>query len=179
MKDYVIKTSRLGLRQWLPSDKVSFAIMNADIRVMEKFPKALTPAESDTLYELLKVHYEEYGFTYFAVDELATNRFIGFIGMKHQTYEADFNPSVDIGWRLIPAVWGKGYATEGAKACLDAARDQFGIQEVISVCTHNNLVSEKVMKKLGMKKEYSFNHPSIDPDSTLNPCVLYTIVTEI
>ena len=175
MKNYLIKTSRLGLRQWISSDKVPFAEMNGDARVMEHFPKGLTLDESDSLYELLKLHYDNHGFTYFSVDELATDRFIGFIGMKHQTYDADFTPAIDIGWRLGPSAWGKGYATEGAQACLDAAKKQFGIDTVISVCTHKNTSSEKVMQKLGMTKKYSFNHPALDVNSGLNPCVLYTI----
>jgi len=173
MKDYIIKTSRLGLRQWQASDKIPFAELNSDPIVMEHFPKVLSSEESDTLHELLKTHFEEHGFTYFAVDEVTTDQFIGFIGMKHQTYEANFTPAIDIGWRLLPAFWGKGYATEGAKACLDNAKEQFGIEEIISVCTHTNTSSEKVMHKLGMQRAYSFDHPALDPPSELNPCVLY------
>ncbi len=48
------------------------------------------------------------GYCYFATDELTSGKFIGFIGLMYQNYEADFTPCVDIGWRLAKKYWGKG-----------------------------------------------------------------------
>lgn len=175
MKQYIIQTPRLGLRQWLPSDKSPFAEMNSNPAVMQHFPKILSVSESNELYELLKTHFETYGFTYFAVDELSSGNFIGFIGMKHQTYEAPFTPAIDIGWRLAPRYWGKGYATEGANACMERAYEQFGIARIVSVCTHTNTASERVMIKLGMKKEMEFEHPKLNAHPQLNPCLVYSV----
>ena len=66
----------------------------------------------------MKLMFAEYGFCYFAVDELSNYEFIGFIGLSHQDYDVEFTPFIDIGWRLDKNYWGKGFATEGAKRCL-------------------------------------------------------------
>ncbi|WP_010523137.1 GNAT family N-acetyltransferase [Aquimarina agarivorans] len=86
--------------------------MNADPKVMEYFPFKLTTKETASYIDRLKTQYKKTGYTYFAVDTLDTEEFIGFIGINDQNYEAPFNPSVDIGWRLKKSAWGRGYATE-------------------------------------------------------------------
>src|SRR5699024_12133542 len=58
------------------------------------------------------------GFGLYAVEEKTNNEFIGFIGFHRATFEADFTPCIEIGWRLKKEAWGKGYATEGAASCL-------------------------------------------------------------
>lgn len=123
MSGYILKAERLGLRQWKVSDYVPFAKMCADPEVMRYFPTTLSTEESNTLIDSFKQRFEQYGFTYYAVDILTTKeqsaQFIGFAGLLPQTYKSAFTPNVDIGWRLKKSVWGKGYATEAAKACLE------------------------------------------------------------
>ena len=55
--------------------------------------------------------FAEKGFCYFAVDKLENSEFIGLICLSEQTFEADFTPCIDIGWRLASAEWNKGNAT--------------------------------------------------------------------
>ena len=55
-----------------------------------------------------------------------TGAFAGFTGLALQTFEAPFNPSVEVGWRLAREAWGHGYATEAATAALDFAFDVAG-----------------------------------------------------
>jgi len=83
------------------------------------------------------------------------------IGLAFQEYKTRFTPAIDIGWRLKRNVWGKGYATEGAKRCIKYAFNDLGIEKIISVCTARNIKSENVMKKIGMTKKGEFNHPEL------------------
>jgi len=173
--EYVIQTSRLGLRNWQESDAVPFAKMNSDIEVMEYFPSILTREESDQLLDRLQQHYIDFGYTYFAVDVLETGEFIGFTGFKLQTYESPFTPAVDIGWRLKKSAWGKGFATEAAQACVDAAFTKFDLTHLFSLCSTVNLPSEKVMQKIGMTKTQFFVHPALINYPEIKNCVVYSI----
>lgn len=176
--EYSIKTERLGLRNWKASDEEPFSKMCADPEVMKHFPKALTKEETIAFIRRLQAHYEKYGYCYFAVDVLESGEFIGFIGLANQTWESVFTPCVDIGWRLKRSAWGKGYATEGAKACLKAAKDKFGIDEILAFATDTNIGSQKVMQRIGMKEIGTVQHPHIHGDPRFKHCVVYKSIMQ-
>lgn len=113
-----IETARLRLRDWQEADFELFSRMNADEEVMKFFPKTLSKEESDAFAKAIIAEIKENGFGLYAVEVKETNEFIGFIGFHRATFESDFTPCIEIGWRLKKEVWGRGYATEGAKACL-------------------------------------------------------------
>lgn len=161
-KEYLFTSERIGFRNWRSEDLEEFAALNLDKKVMEHFPNTLSQKEVKDLIKKLKSHYVENGFTYYAVDILETQEFIGMIGLAFQKYETEFTPAIDIGWRLKKTAWGKGYATEGARRCVKHAFNALGINKIISVCTLQNQKSEKVMKKIGMKKIGEFDHPKMN-----------------
>ena len=173
VKEYIILTQRLGLRNWLPSDEAPFIAMCQDPDVMKHFPSTLSASETLELIDNLKKHFDEFGYTYFAVDVIETGAFIGFIGMKQQSWESKYTPCVDIGYRIKKSAWGKGYATEGAVACLKAAFSTFKIEEVLSFTTDTNTASEHIMKKIGMRYVGTVQHPSIVNDNRFKHCVVY------
>ncbi|MBL4663750.1 MAG: GNAT family N-acetyltransferase, partial [Flavobacteriaceae bacterium] len=157
----------------LESDIAPFTTMSQDPEVMRYFPNTLTKEEVQITIENFKKHYNDFGYTYFAMDELATGTFIGFTGLKLQTFESKYTPSVDIGWRLARSAWGKGYATEAASICLKAAFNEFGLTEVYSYCPDLNKGSESIMKKIGMEFIGTFMHPKVAGDSRFKHCVVY------
>lgn len=174
-KEYIFKSERLGFRNWSDDDLDEFAQLNSDIDVMEHFPKPLTKEETFHFMDRLKMHYKEYSYNYFATEILETGEFIGFIGLAFQDYESEFTPNVDIGWRLKKEAWGKGYASEGAKSCIDYGFNHLGLEKIISVCTEENYKSENVMKKLGMRKVGEFDHPKLQEYPKLMKCKCYEI----
>ena len=159
--EYIFKSNRLGFRNWLKKDLDEFAKLNSDEVVMEHFPKTRSKKEVEKLIDRLKKHFAENGFTYYATEILETKEFIGMIGLAYQEYKTDFTPAIDIGWRLKRSAWGKGYATEGAKRCIEYAFSELDIRQIIAVCTIKNKKSENVMKKIGMTKKGEFNHPEM------------------
>lgn len=174
-KQYVFKSERLGFRNWIASDKSKMATINSDPKVMEYFPSIPNFKQTEGFIKRMQNQFSDNGFCYFAVDKLANNEFIGFIGISEQTFESAFTPCVDIGWRLSQAEWGKGYATEGARRCLDFAFNTIGLKKITAICPVINDKSERVMEKLEMSKKLNFNHPLLKDYKHLEKCVLYEI----
>lgn len=158
---YIFKSKRLGFRNWTNEDSDEFSKLNSDEEVMKHFPKTLSKNEVKEFIGRLKKHYDKNGYTYYATEIIETKEFIGMIGLAYQEYKSNFTPAIDIGWRLKRDAWGKGYATEGAKRCLEYAFNELEINKIISVCTVKNKKSENVMKKIGMTKKGEFNHPEL------------------
>ena len=174
--DYLIQTEHLGLRAWQETDLTSLAEMCADPEVMQYFPETLSFEQSKSLFDRLQKCYKDNGFTYFVVELKETREFIGFAGIKDQTYKAPFTPCIDIGWRFKKVVWGNGYATEAAKACLDYAFQKRKLEEIYSVCPSINSASESIMKKIGMKYDGSFKHSALKNYPELEECLIYKIM---
>jgi RimJ/RimL family protein N-acetyltransferase len=177
-KKYIFKSERLGFRNWVKEDLAEFTKINSDPKVMEHFPNTLNIDETKEFIQRLQNHYNEKGYNYFATEIIETGELIGFIGLAFQTYESSFCPVTDIGWRLKKSAWGKGYATEGAKKCLEYAFNELKIDTIVSVCTINNKNSESVMKKIGMTKKGGFKHPKLKDYPEYENCIWYEIKKE-
>ena len=102
---------------------------------------------------------------------------MGFIGLNCPAWDAHFTPCVEIGWRLAAAFWGKGYATEGAKAALEYAFKHLKLPQVVAFSVSDNLKSRRVMEKIGMARDLAgdFLHPKLAPQHPLAKHVLYRI----
>lgn len=172
-KKYLFTSERLGFRNWELLDIDKMHEINADKKVMEFFPGIPTKQQTTEFVERMTKQFLEKGFCYFAVDKLEDNSFIGFIGISEQTYQADFTPCFDIGWRIKSSEWNKGFATEGAKRCLKYALQELQPQDIYSVAPKINTKSEHMMIKIGMKKQYEFEHPLLTNHEQLKTCVLY------
>ncbi len=172
-----IDTGRLILRSWREADKPAFAALNADPEVMRYFPKPLSREESDSLVDRITARMTEQGWGWFAVEEKAGEPFVGFVGLNVPSYPIPGGPSVEVGWRLARSAWGKGYASEAARACLDLGFRRLGLGEVVSFATEGNQRSRAVMERLGMARDPAsdFDHPLIEPGHRLRRHVLYRL----
>jgi len=151
------------------------AAINANPEVMRYFPSTQTEEETKGFIQRAQKSYEVHGYTYFAVDHLVDHKMIGFIGLAYQKYDSPFTPATDIGWRLDPAYWGRGLATEGAIASLEYGLEELKLSKIISVAVQENLPSIKVMEKIGLKKMGEFEHPLLKDYPRLDTCVAYGI----
>jgi RimJ/RimL family protein N-acetyltransferase len=172
---YLFKSERLGFRNWLERDIELMSEINADKTVMEFFSGIVSKAQTIEFIEKMQQQFKEKGFCYFAVDKLENIELIGFIGMSEISFESEFTPCVDIGWRISSVEWNKGYASEGAQRCLAYAKDVLKLEKVVSIAPKINVKSERVMKKIGMEKVLEFEHPLLINDERLRDCVLYQI----
>ena len=172
-KKYIFTSERLGFRNWNLTDIDKMHEINSDEKVMEFFPSIPTKEQTTEFIDRMQNQFVNKKFCYFAVDKLENNEFIGFIGLSEQTYEADFTPCVDIGWRIKSGEWNKGFASEGAKQCLDYAMNELKLENVYSVAPKINTKSEHIMTKIGLKKQYEFEHSLLLNNERLKTCVLY------
>ena len=170
-------TPRLRLRPWRDADLAPFAAMNADPRVMECLPGLLDRAASDAAANRLRDHFEEHGFGKWVVETREGDDFVGVVGLGWCTFDAPINPSVEVGWRLAAAQWGKGYATEAARAALDYGFGELRLERITSFTVPANERSWRVMQRSGMTytPANDFDHPLLPPDSPLRRHVTYVM----
>ena len=176
----ILKTKRLFLRPWKETDLEPFAALNADPKVMEYFPSTLSRDESDSLAKRIQSKFEKNGYGMWAVAIPGVADFIGFIGLNNEdksTFPAHFTPAVEIGWRLASDYWGKGYATEGAKAVLAYGFESLNLEEIVSFTTVQNMRSRRIMEKIGMhhNPKDDFDHPKLAEGHPLRRHVLYRL----
>jgi ribosomal-protein-alanine N-acetyltransferase len=171
-----LRTERLLLRRWRAADREPFAELNADPAVMEHFAHRPTRAESDDLVDRIEATFDRDGFGLWAV-EVEDGRFAGFAGLWPTPPALPFSPAIEVGWRLATHAWGRGVATEAARAALADGAERLGITDVVSMTTTTNLRSQRVMQKLGMTRDpgEDFDFPTIPEGHPLRRHVLYRL----
>jgi RimJ/RimL family protein N-acetyltransferase len=163
-----IETPRLLLREWRDEDLQPFSRINADERVCEFLGRTFTPEETRAMVERNRL---------WALEVKGGPAFIGYTGLGIPSFQANFIPCVEIGWRLAFEHWGKGYATEAAKAVLNHAFTRLGIHEIVAFTVPKNRRSRAVMEKIGMKCDLhgDFDDPELPANHHLSRNVLYRI----
>lgn len=178
-----LQTKRLILRPWSEQDLEPFAKLNADPKVMEYFPGTLSKTESDQLANRIKTKIDEKGWGMWAVSVPGIAEFIGFIGLNSHdqvSLPVPFTPAVEVGWRIAFEHWGKGYATEGAKAALAYGFEKLNLGEIVSFTAVQNMRSRRVMERIGMHHDPrdDFDHPKLLEGHPLRKHVLYRLSQE-
>jgi len=157
-----LETDRLVLRRWdLDADLDPFAAMCADPDVMRYIGDGSTQTRAECVDRLraFEASWRERSFGLFAAELTATGEMIGFAGLAVPDFLPEIMPSVEIGWRLARAHWGRGYATEAARAVLTFALDRVGLDRIVSAHAVGNEASANVMRKIGMHLERETIHP--------------------
>ncbi|KAB7740108.1 GNAT family N-acetyltransferase [Parvibaculum sedimenti] len=172
-----IMTQRLILRPWREDDLDAFATMSADPDVAEYLGGTLNRAGAEASMARIAAHFAEHGFGFWALELPGVAPFIGFTGLQHVNFDVPFVPAVEIGWRLAKPYWGKGYATEAARAALAFGFESLDLDEIVAFTVPANLRSRAVMERLGMKRDPAedFDHPRLADGHPLKRHVLYRI----
>jgi RimJ/RimL family protein N-acetyltransferase len=136
---------------WRESDLDDYAEMCADPMVMRYLGSGavLTRAEAWLSIAVFMGHWQMRGYGHWVAEDKATRRMIGRIGFLNP----EGWPGFEIGWTLARHAWGKGYATEGAKAALQYGFWQLDQRRVISIIHPENTASMKVAERLGERFE--------------------------
>jgi RimJ/RimL family protein N-acetyltransferase len=157
----VLETDRLRLREWSEDDLDAYAALCADPEVMRYFGRGETKtrAEAAEQLEAFRRHWDEHGFGLWCAAEREADECVGFVGLAVPDFLPEVMPAVEIGWRLARSSWGRGYATEGARATVDHAFGPLGLDRIVSIAQPSNARSTNVMQKLGMRLERTTIHP--------------------
>jgi RimJ/RimL family protein N-acetyltransferase len=168
----MVVTERLVLRRWKADDLEPYAEICADSEVMRWIGRGQvrTREECARAVAAFERAWEDRGFGLFAVELRASRGFIGFVGLSVPDFLPEILPSVEIGWRLAAAQWGKGLATEGARAALAFGFGHLGLDRIVSIYQVGNDASGRIMEKLGMH----FERETVDP-SCARPVRVYAI----
>lgn len=174
-----LTTPRLIIRNWEPRDADLFHLINSDDRVMEFFPFRRDRAQADAFLAALRARIEENGFGFTALELRENGRCIGFCGLHADAVVPSLPVgTVEIGWRLAPQFWGKGYVAEAAGRLLEHGFRNMGLAEIVSFAVWNNSRSTAVMERLGMRRDAAgdFDHPKVpDTHPHLKRHVLYRL----
>ena len=135
------------LRQFRESDWDDYAMMSADVEVMRHIGTglALTRDESWRSIANFLGHWQLRGYGMWALESKETGEFLGRAGF----YDPPGWPGFELGWVLGRQYWGRGYASEAARAALAHAFDGLGKQRVISLIRHGNARSIRVAEAIG------------------------------
>jgi RimJ/RimL family protein N-acetyltransferase len=147
--DDPLVTERLRMRPWQPTDADAVFEIFRDPEVGEFVGGAHeTIAASRKLIADNCEHQERHGFAMWAVEERATGELVGEVGLQLLERKG---PDVEVGWVIARPAWGRGYATEAARAWLDRGFGPLGLMEIIAVIRPPNTASHRVASRLGMR----------------------------
>ena len=141
----VLETPRLLLREFELSDAPYLFELNADPEVIQHTgdPPFDSVASARLFLENYSA-YEETGFGRWAVIRSSDQVFLGWCGLKqHPDY-------VDLGYRFFKKEWGKGYASEAAKACINYGFEVLKLEVIVGRVVPENIASVRVLEKMGM-----------------------------
>lgn len=145
-----VASKRLILRPFDANDIPVFAKMSADERVMKYVASGTQDfAEVSETISYFLSHLKRYGYGVMAIHDKASKDLVGYCGFNH--HNIDGKEYVELGYRIIPEFWGKGYATEAAGKMLDYAFNDLKLPELISIIHPEHMASIKVATKIGMK----------------------------
>ena len=146
----ILETDRLLLREFVEDDAESFFKLNNYPEVVRFVPdKPLLNVEQarQTLIDHPIADYRRYGFGRGACILKSTGEQIGFAGLKY----LDELCEVDLAYRLLPAHWGQGLATEVALASVRYGFAALGLKRIIGLVMPKNIASVRVLEKTGLR----------------------------
>jgi RimJ/RimL family protein N-acetyltransferase len=144
-------TQRLSFRPLNLEDIGHLQVIFSDPIAMRHYPATKSIAETREWIERSMASYARHGHGLWAVCLRQTGEFIGQCGLLHQELRA--KPDKEIGYSFQRRFWGRGYATEAARAVKEAALPLFGFSYVVSFISPDNEPSIKVARRIGMALE--------------------------
>ncbi|MGI8557567.1 MAG: GNAT family N-acetyltransferase [Solirubrobacteraceae bacterium] len=161
-----LTTQRLLLRQWREQDAEPMAQINRDPQVTRLLNRPTDARAVAAFHQATLDHWSEHGYGLWAVEsresELGSG-VIGFVGAALPTFIHELAARPELGWRLASDCWGRGLATEAARAArAEPLGPAAGLDELISIIHPDNVRSQSVARKLSMQVEREVHNPVIN-----------------
>jgi ribosomal-protein-alanine N-acetyltransferase len=147
----VLETERLILRRLTLDDLDDLAALYRDPEVRRWFPDGTRTLEQtrEELAWVIDVYYARYGYGLWATILKETGAFIGRCGLL--PWEIEGRTEVEVAYLLDPAYWGRGLATEAARAIADHAFGTLPVDRLICLVDPGNDTSRRVATRIGMR----------------------------
>ena len=174
-----MRTDRLILRPWRTEDLALFRLINADSEVMAWMPSTLDAEKSDAQALRMMDDMAVRGWGLWAVELPGAADFVGYVGLNEPAetmpFQSSRQPCVELAWRLDRRFWGRGIASEAARAALGFAFARLNLSEVVAYTVPENRRSRAVMERIGMVRDDQgdFDHPLLPEGHRLCRHVLY------
>ncbi|MEE4661384.1 MAG: GNAT family N-acetyltransferase [Halieaceae bacterium] len=158
MSETLFTTARLAARELLPEDAPFYMelLNDADFkryigdRGVRTLELALQHLEARVFSS-----YDAHGFGMWHISRRSDNRAVGIAGLVKR----DFLDEVDLGYALLPAARGLGYATEAGQGVMDYARDHFSLRRLAAIISLDNNASVRVLERLGFQRQGEVSFP--------------------
>ena len=149
----VLETERLALREMTLDDVDPLLLVLGDPVAMAHYPAPLTRQGVKEWIRRSRRQYAELGYGLWAAVLKETGECIGDCGLTWQPVDSPADRRLEVGWHIRRDLWNRGFATEAGRACRDYARDRLREAHLISIIAPDNLASQAVARKLGMRIE--------------------------
>ena len=150
----ILETDRLILRELRKEDKFNLSKVLSDSESMQHYGHPFNEHEVEEWIKWNIENYATYNCGLWAIILKEDGTFLGDCGITMQNIDGEVLP--EIGFHIIKEYCNKGYASEAAKACMEYAFDVLGFEQIYSYSTIDNLPSQKVATKIGMKQHKVF-----------------------
>lgn len=145
----VLRTERLALRPFRRADAEALYRLDSDPRVMRYIGDGSLGTRASVQAAVARSirYYDTYpGLGVWPAEHRETGAFIGWFCLKYVPDTVE----IEVGYRLAPHAWGRGYATEGAIGVLRYGFGELGLNRIIGLTHADNAASQRVLQKAGL-----------------------------
>lgn len=164
--DFALHSDRLQLTPWRPGDVDLFRPLASDPAVLRYITDGV-PFSEERVREFVSrqvSHFRDRGYCLWRLHERATSEFVGFCGLQSLPGTGE----IEVGWWLHQAHWRRGLATEAAQVVIHDGLTRAGLRRIVAITRHDNVRSQQVMERLGMRYERDTVHNGV-------PVLLYAL----
>jgi RimJ/RimL family protein N-acetyltransferase len=163
----LIETDRLRLVAWSEAERAPFYAMTADPVSMVDYGAPFDRKTAQERFDRHRAAFVRDGFGKWALRRKLDDAYLGICGVSPIWPTLPAAPGLEIGWRLVASAWGRGYATEAARAALHDIFARTDADEVIAFTAPWNARSLAVMGRLGLRRDASRDFPQEDGEPSL------------
>ena len=151
---YLLKSERLGFRWWTAEDLPLAQQLWGDPEVTKYFGGPFSEDEIRRRFKRERARRMVHGFQYWVIELLETGEFVGVCGLRPYRPAEEI---IELGFHLRPKFWGRGLATEAARAVVAYGFEKYAPKKLAAAHHPDNLNSKKVIEKVGFV--YSHHDP--------------------
>ncbi len=176
MNPFRVESSRLLVRAWRETDRPELERTTSDSEMMRyvSHGKSWTASDVDEFLQRQQRHLDNHGYCIGAMTHRDDDQVIGLAGLQPLGSTGE----TELAWWVWKAYWGRGYATEAARAMVEHAFNTVGLSRLVAIVDPPNLASIRVMEKLGMHHEGRRNAHELEPRHPDIEVEMYVLVRE-